>query len=209
MKEKLKKFLVVEIALIAIIVIIIIINLFKYIYKFKIISEYQSNINELENYILEIDGITMYVKGKVLVQTNNDELYVLTDKENLKQYIISKNYYDYVEETELPKTITMTMPAYSFFGLTNSSNMWEILKTDMNIKLSKETYKDIECYRLEADSDETRREHIVYFDTNTKLPIAFKNNEKMQDIKISVGVVTDEDISVVALVNKVKNINKE
>ena len=31
----------------------------------------------------------------------------------------------------------------------------------------------------------------------------------MQDIKISTGVVTDENISVQALVNKVKNINKE
>ena len=206
MKEKLKKFLVVEILLI---VIIIIINLFKYIYKFKIISEYQSKINELENYTLETNGIKMYVKGKILVQTNSEELYIVIDKENLKQYIISKNYPNYVEEINLPQTTTMSMPAYSFFNLTSSSNMWDILKADANIELSKENYKGIECYKLETDSDEIRREHVVYFDINTKLPIAFKNNDEMQDIKISTGVVTDENISVQALVNKVKNINKE
>lgn len=175
---------------------------FQYIYKYSIIAEYQKQISSLNNYIMQTDDSMLYVKNDIYVLcTNGNNMYMLTDKQENKQYIITSTELKEIEKEEQG----IVPDICSRFKLTNSNNIYDIIKADMWIKLSRETYDNMDCYKLETNSENTRCNFTLYFEANTKLPVAYKTeNERLKEVKISVNAVTDEDVSIEALKNKLK-----
>lgn len=181
--------------------IIILVCIFKYIYKFTIVVSYQDTISQLDNYLMEINQTKLYVKNDTYIWYPMDTQCIYIDKKNSKQYIIMSGSVQDISNEEnfiIPDICSM-------FKITNSNSIWNIMKADMWLKLSNDTYKNTKCYKLKTNSEKTRFDYTIYFDANTKLPIAYANQtDTLTDVKISIGVVQDKDVSFEEIVNKVK-----
>ena len=192
-----------------ILILIILIFLGLYLNKYRIISSYQNKVLEIAengNYKMSLTNEDKYttnilVKNNISVETNDNNTYIVVDSNTNKQYLISNSIENSVRELTEDEKIQVTASIYSFCSIIDSNNkvsIFSLIKTDPRMKLSTANYNNVECYKLETSSINTRSGYTVFFDKETKLPIALQlgNNEPYYYIQIEVGNEQDNEISV-------------
>jgi uncharacterized protein YxeA len=201
--------------IIIILILLILIFLGLYLNKYRIISNYQNKILEIEengNYKMSLnneDNYTTNIFVKNNISIENDEAnntYIVTDNNTNKQYFISDSTENYVRELTEDEKIQVTTSIYSFcsiIDLNDEVSIFSLIKADPKMKLSTANYNNTECYKLETSSINTRSDYTVFFDKETKLPIALQlgNDEPYYDIEIEVGNVQDNEISIEDIIN--------
>ena len=182
--------------------IIIIFCLGKYFHKYYIIAKFQQKIDEIEesgNYIFKEDRMTYYIKDDIHVQEFPNDVYIINDK-NTNQSVLIR------EDGTVENTAGVFYTVSSVFSIKDTieeATLWNIRDNLIYTDLTSETINGKKCYKLFYISESRSDGITLYFDKETYMPVAYEyENGQMNYVEITVGAVTDEDVSMEAIIEK-------
>lgn len=185
--------------------IIIVFCLSKYFHKYYVITKFQKKIDEIVesgNYIYKEENFfTKYVNEDIIVTEHaNSEYYTVDNLKSDKDYEISKE--NGIRET----TILIFAPMIDRFfikDINKETTIWNTIKDVTYAELTTENINGVECYRLFCIGKYSRNDEVLYFDKETYMPVAYEyENGQMNYVEVTVGTVTDEDVSPEAIYEK-------
>ena len=182
--------------------IIIIFCLGKYFHKYYIIAKFQQKIDEIEeieNYIFKEDRMTYYIKDDIHVQEFPNDVYIINDK-NTNQSVLIR------EDGTVENTAGVFYTVSSVFSIKDTNEeatLWNIRDNLIYTDLTSETINGKKWYKLFYISESRSDGITLYFDKETYMPVAYEyENGQMNYVEITVGAVTDEDVSMEAIIEK-------
>lgn len=191
------------IVIIIILILIIICFLGKYFYKYYIITKFQEKIAEIEksgNYKFEYGDITVYVKDNIYVQSFFDTSYVVINKNTDEILILNENG---IQQTDNIASITVAN-IFLIDGLNNEISLFNIKNNLIYSELLEAEFDGKNCYKLTYETETMPNRFTVYFEKETYLPVGFYyENEDITYVQIDENVVTNEDISEDAIMEKI------
>lgn len=183
-------------------ILVIIFCLSKYFHKYYVIAKFQQKIDEIEeskNYIFKEDRMTYYIKDDIHVQEFPNDVYIINDK-NTNQSILIR------EDGTVENTAGVFYTVSSVFSIKDTNEeatMWNIKDNLVYSDLTSETINGKNCYKLFYISESRLDGYTLYFDKQTYMPVAYEyENGQMNYVEITVGAVTDEDVSIEAIYEK-------
>lgn len=184
-------------------VIVIIFCLGKYFHKYYVITKFQQKLNEIEesgNYKFKFGDVTYYVKDNIYVSENSSQMYQVADKnkDDKKAIIIGKDTH---MEIEAPVFAT-PKAQFSILSSNDKPTIWNIIKSIETSSLTTKNIGNQECYKLFFRS-EYNLNQTIYFNKKTYMPVAYEYDGQINYVEVTVGTVTDEDVSVDKIYEKV------
>lgn len=185
-------------------VIVVIFCLGKYFHKYYVITKFQQKLNEIvnsRNYIYKEYSFTKYIKDDIIVtEHSNKEYYFVDNLKSDKDYEISKE--EGIRETT---AVIFEYMINNFFikDINEDTTIWNIIKNISYAELTTENIKGVECYRLFCLGKYNTNGLFLYFNKKTYMPVAYEYDGQINYVEVTVGTVTDEDISVDKIYEKV------
>lgn len=184
-------------------VLFIILCIALYFSKYYVIYKFQQKIDEIEksgNYEIVSDDFIAYTKDNIYVLNYYDDSYLVSNRNTFKNYIIDKNNFQNVGSVK-------TKDISEIFSLKDPDDKTTFLNVKNNLEysqLTKEILNGKECYRLVLSRKTYSARLTIYFEKKTYMPIAYNyEGDNINNVKINIGTVQDEDISVTNLYRKV------